>query len=440
MDIIPFRGYRYNTEVVGDPGRCIAPPYDVIDPEQQSELYDRSPYNIVRITKGKTTPQDNANDNVYTRAAVALRSFLDKKALKPDSKDSIYVYVQDFTVQGQPLRRSGFIALGKLEGYDGSVRAHEQTLAGPKADRLNLMRATKIQTGQVFMLYSDPKRRIDALLDKASQQPPLLTLDDEGVKHRLFAITQPDDIATIVAVMKEQSVFIADGHHRYETACNYYKETGNPAASHHIMTFINTHNEGLVVLPTHRLFKNIANFQPVKLLESLKRHFDIARLAFTDEAAKTNRREMMFKAMALEFEQRLHTFGLYLADRAFYVLTLKDVAPMDTLASDHSPAWRQLDVAILHKLILENLMGIGEAALTAESNLIYIKDIGAATQDAIGRVDIGEAQGLFFMNPTRPEEVAATAAAGEKMPQKSTFFHPKIFSGLVINVLEEKRG
>jgi len=438
MDIIAFKGYRYNPDVVGDAGQCIAPPYDVIDPDQQDELYARSPYNVVRITKGRSTPQDNADDNVYTRAAAALHNFIEKNALKQDKAESIYVYVQDFTIQGQSLRRSGFIALGKLEGYEGSVRAHEQTLAGPKADRLKLMRATKTQTGQVFMLYSDPKRRIDALLDKASQQPPLLTLDDEGVKHRLFAITQPDDIATIVAVMKEQSVFIADGHHRYETACNYYKETGNPAASHHIMTFINTHNEGLVVLPTHRLFKNIANFQPAKLLESLKRNFDVARMSFTSDAEKTGRCKDMFDAMRCEFEQCQHTFGLYLADRAFYVLTLKDVTAMDPLAPDHSPAWRQLDVAILHKLILENLMGIGEAALTAESNLVYIKDIGAATQDAINRVDSGEAQGVFFMNPTRPEEVAATAAAGEKMPQKSTFFHPKIFSGLVLNVLAGK--
>jgi len=437
MDITAFKGYRYESSVVGDPGLCIAPPYDVIDADQQERLYQQSEYNIVRVIKGKTKPTDNETQNVYTRAAEALRGFISSAALKQDDKESIYVYVQDFTVAEGTYRRTGFIALGKLQDYGQGVRAHEQTLAGPKADRLNLMRATNSQTGQIFMLYSDPNKTIDAILEKASQGPELLNCtDDQAVVHRLYAVTDPEQIGTIVKVMNDKNIFIADGHHRYETALNYYRETGNPSAAFQMMTFVNTHNEGLIVLPTHRLIKNIAQFEPNVLLGQLNEHFDVARMAFNNVVEKKAKREMMFEALKLEFESNAHAFGMYFNEGAFYVATLRDESVMDRLAADKSQAWRRLDVAILHKLILEKYLGIDEAALTAQTNVEYIKDFGPATLCAIDNVDSGHGQGLFFMNTTRPAEVEAVAEAGEKMPQKSTFFYPKIFSGLVINVLK----
>jgi len=437
MKIKAFQGFRYNPDVVGDPGRCIAPPYDVIDADQQQRLYDQTEYNIVRVSKGKTFTADNESDNVYTRANVFLRDFLRRGALQQDQKDTLYVYAQDFTIGDTSYRRTGFIALGELQDYGGAVKPHEQTLAGPKADRLNLTRATKTQIGQIFMLYNDPAQTIDALLEQACRGRELLRhVDEDQVTHRLFALTDPAQIKTIQNIIADKDVFIADGHHRYETAVNYYHETGNPAAAWQMMAFINMHNEGLIVLPTHRLIHDLPDFDPDHLLDNLKIFFDVACLSYGDMVEKSEKCQMMQDALALEFETGQHAFGLHCNNGAFYVATLRDLAPMETIAPAYGPAWRQLDVAILHKLILENMLGIDEEALTKESYIEYIKDFVDATARAIDKIDAGQAQALFFINPTRVAEVEAVVAEGEKMPQKSTFFFPKIFSGLVVNVLE----
>ncbi len=433
MNIKPFRGYRFNGAVVGDPGMCIAPPYDVIDGEQQQALYDRSDYNVVRITKGKPNASDTGQDNVYTRAADFFKQFIEARALVQDEVETIYVYAQEFEVAGQRWRRSGFIALGELEEYGGKIKPHEQTLAGPKADRLNLMRATGANTGQIFMLYSEPEKTVDAQLEKAAEGEPLLVCEDEGVRHTLYAITDPAAIQAIQQALAEHHVFIADGHHRYETALNYSRECNEPAARYCMMTFVNTHNEGLVILPTHRLVHSLATFSMGDLLAAMTPYFDVARMAFGDIVEKKSRLGQMNEALRFEYESGEHAFGMYCDDGAFYVATLRSEAVMAELAPDKSEAWRKLDVAILHKLILEKMMGIDEAALSSESNVEYIKDFGDATLAAIDRVDEGSAQILFFMNTTRPDDVEAVAGHGEKMPQKSTFFYPKIFSGLVIN-------
>jgi uncharacterized protein (DUF1015 family) len=441
MNISAFKGYRYNPKVVGNPGRCIAPPYDVIDAELQKRLYEQSEYNIVRISRGMAYPTDNDRNNVYTRAGAQLERFIADGVLARDAADTIYAYVQTFTIGGKKYARSGFIALGELAEYGQTVKPHEQTLSGPKADRLNLMRATHAQLGQIFMLYSDPDKVIDAILQRAARSEPLLfSLDEDGVDHRLFAITDPADITSIRRAMADKTVFIADGHHRYETALNYYRETRLPAAASHIMTFINVHNSGLVILPTHRLIKNMPDFDPQGLITKLKDDFDVARLPYGDDVNKNERFEQMNQALHVDFEVAEHSFGMYFNDGAFYVATLRDVAAMDALPAcrDQSPAWRKLDVAILHKLILEKHLGIDEQALREERFVEYIKDFGEATRKAVDQVDRGDAQALFFINPTRADEVQAVAGAGEKMPQKSTFFFPKIFTGLVANVLECK--
>jgi len=299
------------------------------------------------------------------------------------------------------------------------------------------MRATKSQIGQIFVLYTDPDKSIDAILVRAAQAVPLLKhTDGDGVVHQLYTVTNPEEIQTIVEVMKDKQICIADGHHRYETAVNYYRETKNPAAAYRMMTFVNTHNEGLIVLPTHRLVKNVEGFRYPEFLRQMKEYFDVARLAFEDEAGKEKRYQEMAESMALEMEISNHSFGMYFADDAYYLATLRDDKAMEEIVGERSDAWRKLDVAILHKLILEKMLGIDEAALTAQTNVEYIKDFGAATERAIARVDSQEAQALFFLNPTRAQEVEAVAATGEKMPQKSTFFYPKIFSGLVMNMMD----
>ncbi len=437
MDVIPFQGYRYNSDVVGDAAACIAPPYDVIDAEQQDELYERNPFNIVRLIRGKALPNDGNTDNVYTRAAAHLQDFFAQQALVPDETERLYAYTQDFLIDGQSYRRSGFVGLGKLEAYGGGIKPHEQTLAGPKADRLNLTRAIKTQVGQIFMLYSEPEKTIDAILDRAAAGKALLShVDEDQVTHRLFAIADPADIEIVQKTMKDRSVFIADGHHRYETALNYFAETKNPQAAYQLMTFINTHNDGLIVLPTHRLIHHVKDFDMNALLTALREHFDVARLAYSDLVEKREKLKEMQQALHLEIQAGNHAFGIYFNDDAFYVATLRDEAAVKQISGNYSDAWRRLDVSILHKLILEKHLGIDEAALTAQTNCDYIKDFGNAAERALNRVDAGEAQALFFMNPTRIEEVEAVALAGEKMPQKSTFFFPKIFSGLVLNVLK----
>ena len=263
MEIKAFKAYRFNPDVVGDSGKCIAPPYDVINSVQQQQLYQQSPYNIVRIIKGKTEAGDNETKNQYTRAADYLKDWLAKGALKQDDKEAIYAYVQDFEVAGKNYRRSGFVALGKLVEYGSGVRPHEKTLDGPKADRLKLMQATAAQFGQIFMLYEDAKKTADKIIEKtiAAKKPMIAFTDEDKVRHLMFAIDDTKDISAIVQAMSDKETLIADGHHRYETALNYRRLTKNPAADWQMMTFINMQNEGLVILPMHRLVGGIAGFE-----------------------------------------------------------------------------------------------------------------------------------------------------------------------------------
>jgi uncharacterized protein (DUF1015 family) len=437
MDVSAFKGYRYDAAVVGDPGRCVSPPYDVIDDAQQDHLYNVSPYNIVRVIRGKADGDGQIGADVYQRAATWLKQWRQQGVLRQEESELMYAYVQDFSMHGHAIRRSGLVALGRLEPYGGAVRPHENTLSGPKADRLRLLQATRTQIGQIFMLYDDPNKRIDAILDRVANSEPLLRHeDDAGVIHRLFPIRDPNDIATVQAVMKGRDGFIADGHHRYETALAYWQETGEEAAHWQLMTFVNTHNEGMLVLPTHRLVFGLGELHVPGLIRAMEADFDIARLAFETEEGKLGREEELFSLLAIEFEQGSHAIGMYFGEGAFYLATLRDLAAMAAIAPDRSDAWRQLDVAILHRLMLEKHLGIDEAALAEQRHVRYVKDLGLARADAIAQVDRGDAHGVFFLNPTRPEEVQAVAQAGERMPQKSTFFFPKVFSGLVLRMLD----
>ena len=435
MDIKAFRAYRFNSEVVGNPGDCIAPPYDVIDSSMQDELYHRNPYNIVRATKGKLEADDSSDNNVYTRAAEYLEDAIESGALVQEDKDAIYAYVQDFEIAGQAFERSGIIACGKLKAFGDGVQPHEKTLEGPKADRLNLTRATACQLGQVFMLYDDPQNVDRQIISKAMQKAPVIDATDEhDVRHRLFVVDQTESIDTFVTMMADKKAVIADGHHRYETALNYWAETKNEQASYQMLTFVNMRNEGLVIQPTHRLLVDMKNFDVGALLDELKAEFEITEFAFSDTATRQQARKQMFEMMAANAHQNI--FGLYAGTKAFYAIRLKSSTFMADLYPEMSTAAQQLDVNVLHKLILEEHLGICDAKLASQSHLIYIKDLGDAIDKSVAKVDSGESQGVFFMNSTRIEQVQAVAAAGEKMPQKSTFFYPKIFSGLTVRKLD----
>lgn len=432
MDIKPFKAYRFNPDIVGDNGKCIAPPYDVISPPQQKKLYQQNPYNIVRIILGQTKPDDDEKNNQYTRAAEFLKDWLTKKVLKQDEKETIYAYVQSFEIADKKIQRSGFIALGKLAQFGSGVRPHEKTLDGPKADRLKLTQATAAQFELVFMLYDDVGQETDKIIDKAAETKKSIIefTDDDGVKHSVYPIDSQEDVQKLVKLMAEKEVLIADGHHRYETAMNYYNLTKNPAAQWLMMAFVNMHNKGLVILPTHRLVGNLKNYNTDELIKKLQPNFKITQFEYQNEKAKA--KGLMSKRLEKAFKANQNAFGIY-DGKSFHFIVLKNKTALQSLQM--SDASKSLDVVVLHKLILESILGIGDAQLAGETNIEYIKDVGTAVDEAMAKVDSGEKQVLFFMNPTRAEQVKQIAAANEKMPQKSTFFYPKIFSGLTINKL-----
>lgn len=433
MEIRAFKGFRFDGNVVGNAADCISPPYDVIDEAMRKNLYAKSDYNVARIVKAVTV--SGAPDEHYTRAGKILKDWVDEGAIKQDPADSIYAYVQDFDIAGQNCCRSGFVALGKLEEFGEGVKPHEKTLDGPKADRLKLMHQKAAQLGQIFMLYDDSQKIADKIIVDASDGTALIDFtDDNDVRHRLFAIDGQEEVAAVVEMMTGKQAVIADGHHRYETALNYYNETKNPAAQYRMMTFVNMRNPGLVVLPTHRLVANVDDFDADKLVEKMEETFEITAYQFDNGKEKIIMRGQMFDQLRIEFEDMKNAFGIYAGGKAFYTAVLKDTVSMDRFA-EMSAAAKGLDVNVLHKLILEDVLGIGDEQLASQSNVKYIKDIGDAIKQSIAKVDSNESQAVFFMNPTRVDQVRDIAAAGEKMPQKSTFFYPKIFTGLVINKL-----
>src|SRR4030042_499135 len=293
MECRPFKAFRFDAGIVGDVGSCISPPYDVISPAQQQQLYKKNKYNIVRIIKGKTTPADNGDNNQYTRAADYLKTWIENGVLKQDSAEAIYAYIQDFEVAGSRFQRSSFIALARLEefGPSGHVKPHEQTLDEPKIDRLNLKRAAATEFGLVFMLYEDRRKIADKIVEDAATEQPLIDYTDEqNVRHRLFAVTAADSIRAIIEMMADKDCIIADGHPRYETALNSSRETNNHSDRYLMTAFVNILSEGLTILATHRLVDNLENLQFGKLIKDLKENFDITEFRFGSPGAKADAR------------------------------------------------------------------------------------------------------------------------------------------------------
>lgn len=436
MEIKPFKAFRFNENKVGGAGNCIAPPYDVISSAQQEQLYQKSEYNIVRIIKGEKKPCDNDNNNQYTRAANYLNSWIEKAALKQDPAESIYTYVQDFELAGASFRRLSFVALAKLEEFGKIVRPHEQTLNKPKIDRLNLKRATAATFGLVFMLYEDKENIADRIIEKNINPKPLIDFTDEqNVRHRLFAIIDKADIEKIVKMMNNKTCIIADGHHRYETGLIYSKETDNSDTKYQMIALCNPRHDGLIVLATHRLVGNLEDFNMDDLLAGLKENFEITEYQFDSSQSNTAAKQKMLTQMKVEYNRNKNTFGIYSGGSSFYVAILKNEKAMDNAVPNMSAAWRSLDVSVLHKLILEKLLGIDEEKLAKGENIKYIKSSGDKIDELITNVASGREQVVFFMNPPRIKQIQMVADEGERMPQKSTYFYPKVYTGLTINKL-----
>jgi len=437
MEVKPFKALRYNAQVVGDVGNCIAPPYDVIDANQQESLYRKSKYNIVRVTQGKTTAGDDGQDNQYTRAAAYLSQWMQEGALKTDDKETVYGYVQDFEIDGTAFQRLTFIALGKLEEFGKAVKPHEQIFAKPMLDRLSLKKATAARFGLVFMLYEDPQNVADEIIQKAATQDPLVDfVDEQNVRHRLFAIKADEEIQAIVQMMGEKSCIIADGHHRYTTGLTYCRESGNPAAKYQMLAFTNILQKGLVVLATHRLVGGIDNFEPQAFQAKLEDAFEFRSFEFaaSAEAKEQAMREMLAEMRTLH-EQDATAFGIYMGQGAFHVAVLKDKQSMDAVGGTMSEAWKSLDVSILQKLVLEHQLGLDEEKTGNPDYVEYVKDRPTAIGELIDSVDSGRKQIAFFTNPVKMPQLVQVTDAGERMPQKSTYFYPKMYTGLTIQKL-----
>ena len=407
--IYPFPPYRY-TAKAGPLEDLLTQPYDKITPAMRSRYLARSPYNLVRVILGERYPADKPADNVYTRAAEHLRAWIEEGILERDAGPGVFPYFQEFTLPdtGERLERKGFIALGAVEDYSaGVVHRHEQTLSGPKKDRLELLRATHAHFGQIFMLYPDPAGAIDALLDEAAAGAPLAdVLDEYGARHRVWKIA---DGARIQELMSDKKLVIADGHHRYETALAFHKENpGLAGADRVMMTFVNMHSPGLRILATHRLVSGIpADELPEGFLRSAVVEFEVDEIDSVEALQRS----------WVERPDRT-VIGAATGERLFRL--------------ESRTARGALDVRLLHEALLGRVLGISEEAVREEKNLRYVRGL----DQAVAEVRQGTAQIAFLLKPTGIGQVAETSFGGGVMPQKSTDFYPKLLSGLTIYRLE----
>ena len=432
--ISPFQAWRYNPERVAVQ-QVVTQPYDKISPEMQERYYQASPYNLVRIILGKRLPGDAEAENVYTRAATSFQNWRQTGVLRRDDEPSLYLYSQTFTVPGIAVRaeRRGFIGLGQIEPYSaGVVFRHEQTLAKPKADRLDLLRANRAHFGQLFMLYNGAGK-VDSPLDSAASRNADIEVTDEyDVVHRVWKISDASVIASVQEQMRDKKLIIADGHHRYETALTYRNErradatteTEVPAPYDSVMmTFVDMDRPGLVILPTHRLVFGLPSFSAAQFQAEARKFFNLEEVDASIDAARAT-------AVLRQAGHAGTALLVVTADRAFLLHTPKAIGT--ALFGNLSLRQQALDVVQLHTCLLEGVLKISEEAIRNQENVSYCREAA----EALSQVQTGKVQAALLMNPVRMEQVRDIAFAGEVLPQKSTDFYPKLLSGLTIYALE----
>ncbi len=430
-EIAPFKALRYDTHQLRLED-VVTQPYDKITPEMQARYYELSPHNLVRIIRGREGETDSDTFNVYTRAQEYLYDWRAGGLLKQDPEPSFYFYSQTFTVPGTRdlAERRGFIGLGRIQDYsDKVVFRHEQTLAKPRADRLNLLRHAKAHFGQIFMLYSDPEAAIEKLLE-TEEEPDMAVLDEYEVLHRVWRVYDPAIIEAMQLHMRDKKLLIADGHHRYETALTYRNERRekagavSPNAPYEfvMMTFIRMESRGLVILPTHRIVHGLLDYDRERMLEASRKFFDIQRIDMRTESRSAT--------TLLQEAGEGGTAFVAVIKQGPYLLRAKKRAVQEALSA-LPPHQRELDVIQLHKILLERVLGISEEAIRNQDHVKYERD----AFEAISQVRQG-ANVAFLMNPARIEQVRDIAFSGEVLPQKSTDFYPKLLSGMTIYALE----
>lgn len=410
-NIYPFQPYRYSAKA-GDINKLVTQPYDKISPAMQARYLSLSPHNLVRVILGEKFPSDTDNENVYTRSANYFNDWIAQGLLEKDPKPGFYAYFQEFTPpdSNERMTRRGFIGLGAVEDYSKNiVHRHEQTLSGPKKDRMQVLSHTHAHFGQIFMLYPDREGAIDRILDEAAQAEPTSVVNDEyGVVHKLWRIDDESKVAELQRLMSDKKLLIADGHHRYETALGF--RDAHPEledAKRVMMTFVKMYSPGLKILATHRVLSNLEGFDVNTLIEKLSREFDVQRVATVGEVKSL-----------LEDQSKLRIGVAAQGSSKFFVLE-RERKPED------------LDVRVLHDDLLGRVMGIDEAAVRDEKHIKYVRGVEAAV-DAVKH----GAQVAFLLQPTTVDQTANTSFAGGVMPQKSTDFYPKLLTGLTIYKLE----
>jgi uncharacterized protein (DUF1015 family) len=421
MTIIkPFNGYRYDTRTVGKLSKVITPPYDVINDRQQAAYYRAHPNNFIRLDLGKKFKGDSVTDNSYTRAGSLLEEWIGNDILARDSEASIYVYSQEYAIEGKKKARLGFISLAKLEeDRTKGFLPHERTFKGPKLDRLNLMKETGANLSPIFSIVFDDNNKImDILRSTAKKLKPAIDVVFEGTRNRIWRMTDPRTIKSLAGLMAKKKALIADGHHRYEVALEFKALS---KAKHHdyvMMYFATSDPKGLAILPTHRMLEGVSAAGFLRNSKKINKYFDIIKVR--------GRKEMS----ACMKNCWGHVIGAYLGGKDFLCLKLKRSDASGLISSKNSSHWRNLDVVILHHLIFEKALDLkGEKA---EKAITFTRDAETAFKWAVGK-----GRGIsFFLNPPELKDIYNIVKCRERMPHKTTYFYPKPPSGLVINRFE----
>jgi len=437
VKVSAFKGITYNNEKIKDLDLVMSPPYDIISPKQQDQLYKNSPYNFVRLILGKQYSDDTDENNRYTRAKKDFEQWQKDHILIPTDYEAIYPYKITYTLDDQQKTMNGFFILLHLDKDYKKVKAHERTLSKPKADRLNLMRACYANLEPIQLLYIDEQDEINhAIKQKTSGNPLIKVTGYDGFDHAIWKLTDENIINKIKSFLDEDILFIADGHHRYQTAINYASEmeekTGNRDSDapfqYRMVIVANMFDEGLAILPTHRLLHLPKQITKDKLITNLKEYFNVNIIP----REETDTPSILANHIKKQIETKSqHKFAFLFKD-SYIVITLKDESVMDDIAKDRSETWRKLDVSILHKIVIEKIMGITQDTL--EDYVKYTRD----DEEAITVIDDEEYDCSILMNATKIQELKAIADAGEHMPQKSTYFLPKMLSGLVMYDMNKK--
>jgi uncharacterized protein (DUF1015 family) len=420
--IKPFRAIIYNPKMIKDISTVVCPPYDVISPAAQERYHDLNPYNLIHILLGKDCP----GEDKYQRAAHYFRDWLKNKILIQDDRPAIYFYAQEYNLRGEKRMRLGFISLLHLGEKDSSIFGHEHTHLEPKEDRSRLLKEVKANLSPIFVVFMDKARIIQRIYQQHihGKTPFVDMRDDEKTIHKLWRLDAPQIIDTIQRSMSLEKIFIADGHHRYEVACTYRDEmkkqlgagiTGEESFNYILTYFTNTDSRSLAILPIHRLVKLDFPMDTKKILTSIGNYFDVEEF----------KEKVRFFFLMEKGGRTEHVLGMY-KDKKFWLLRLKNIKILDKLISDKPKVYRSLDVAILNTIVLKKTLGLD---LESKENLKFSPD----AEEFINEVDGNPLSVAFFLNPVQIQQIIWVALTGERMPHKSTYFYPKVLSGLVIN-------